>query len=83
MTPKHRLKQAFGILRLALGSILGIVGFGTISLGLLPFKASAFGTGVGELAVGTVLALGVLTPMRGRRPPPPPPGGLDEKSPEQ
>lgn len=83
MTRKNRLKQAFGILRLALGSILGIVGFGTISLGLLPFKASAFGTGVGELAVGTVLALGVLTPMRGRRPAPPPKGIPDKKPPEK
>jgi hypothetical protein len=60
-------KKGFDLTRMALGSLLGIVGFGTISLAILPFRGEQLGMGLGELALGTVLALGVLTPLRTAR----------------
>ncbi len=61
------LKKGFDLTRMGVGSILGIVGFGTISLSILPFRGGQLGLGLGELALGTVLALGVLTPLRTAR----------------
>ncbi|WP_369825239.1 hypothetical protein [Sulfobacillus sp. hq2] len=58
------LKKSVSFLRMAGGSVLGIAGFGTISTGILPFRGEHVLLGLGEVAVGTVLALGVLTPLR-------------------
>lgn len=61
------LRKTFSLLRMAGGSVLGIAGFGTISLAIMPFRGEQLGLGLGELALGTVLALGVLTPLRTSR----------------
>lgn len=58
------LERVVALLRMTLGSVLGIVGFGTLSLALMTFNGGGLLLGLGELAVGTFLALGVLSPLR-------------------
>ncbi len=50
-----------------LGSLLGILGFGRISLALFPFRPGALGVGLAEIILGTLLVLGIITPVRGRQ----------------
>jgi hypothetical protein len=50
-----------------LGSLLGILGFGRISLALFPFRPGALGVGLAEIVLGTLLVLGIITPVRGRQ----------------
>ncbi|MCY0909978.1 MAG: hypothetical protein OWR62_16515, partial [Sulfobacillus thermotolerans] len=60
-------RRSLEMIRFALGSVLGILGFGTISLALFPFRAGTFFLGIGELGIGTVLALAVMAPVRRKR----------------
>ena len=58
------------LIRLVAGLVLGVLGFGTVSLGVVNLSAASIALGLGEIAVGGFVALGVLTPMRkpgGRR----------------
>lgn len=50
--------------------VVGVLGFGTVSLGVVHFSESSIALGLGEIAVGGFVALGVLAPLRrpgGRR----------------
>lgn len=58
------LRKTFDLVRMGVGSLLGIAGLGTISLAILPFRGERLGLGLGELVLGTVIALGVITPLR-------------------
>lgn len=57
-------KRFLVLLRMVLGSVLGIVGFGTLSLGFVGLSVARMGLGVLEILVGTFLALGVMAPLR-------------------
>ncbi len=63
MLPRDRW---FPALRALIGSVLGIIGFGTLSLGFAQWHISNLLLGLGEMLIGTFLALGVLTPLRRR-----------------
>lgn len=58
--------RLMALLRMTVGSVLGILGFGTLSLALMPFNGGGLLLGLGELVLGTFLALGVLSPLRNR-----------------
>jgi len=49
------------------GSVIGIVGFGTLSLGFVQLSGGTMGLGVLEILAGTFLALGVMAPLRVKR----------------
>lgn len=57
-------KSLWPTLRMVLGSILGIIGFGTLSMGFVGLSAGQMGLGVFEILLGVFLALGALAPMR-------------------
>lgn len=52
------------LLRMSVGSVLGIVGFGTLSFGFVGLSAPEMLLGVFEILAGSFLALGVMTPLR-------------------
>lgn len=61
---------AVPLIRLVVGLVLGVLGFGTVSLGVVHLSEASIALGIGEIAVGGFVALGVLTPLRrpgGRR----------------
>ena len=51
-------------IRMSVGSVLGIIGFGTLSLGFVNLSAARMLFGVFEILLGTFLALGVMAPLR-------------------
>lgn len=51
-------------IRMVLGSILGIIGFGTLSMGFVGLRTAQMGLGLFEILLGMFLALGALSPMR-------------------
>jgi hypothetical protein len=55
------------LLRMVIGSALGILGFGTLSDGFVSLNARVMGLGILEIALGTFVALGVLAPLRPRK----------------
>lgn len=57
-------KRLWVLLRMSLGSGLGIIGFGTLSLGFVNLSAPRMLLGVVEIVAGTFLALGVMAPLR-------------------
>lgn len=62
-----RRKWSWSLVRMVVGSALGIIGFGTLSSGFVDLSVSTMVMGVIEILVGTFFALGVLSPLR-RRP---------------
>ncbi|WP_243239884.1 hypothetical protein [Sulfobacillus harzensis] len=59
-----RSKSIWSMIRMVLGSILGIIGFGTLSMGFVGLNGAQMGLGVFEILLGVFLALGALSPMR-------------------
>ncbi len=59
-----RLKQIVHLFRMSLGSVLGIVGFGTLSLGFVHLSYEGLTLGLFEILFGAFVTLGVLTPLR-------------------
>jgi len=57
-------RRIWVLLRMSVGSVLGIVGFGTLSLGFVNLDTPRMGLGVLEILLGTFLALGVMAPLR-------------------
>lgn len=57
-------KSLWPMLRMSLGSVLGIIGFGTLSMGFVSLSGAQMVLGVIEILVGVFFALGVLSPMR-------------------
>ncbi len=58
------------LIRLVVGLVLGVLGFGTVSLGVVNLSEASIALGLAEIAAGGFVALGVLTPLRrsgGRR----------------
>jgi hypothetical protein len=51
-------------LRMVGGSVLGILGFGTLSVGFEQLAARTMAMGGLEILLGTFLALGVMAPLR-------------------
>lgn len=62
-----RRLPAIPLIRLVVGLVLGVLGFGTVSLGVVNLSEASVAVGLVEIAVGGFVALGVLTPLR-RRP---------------
>ncbi len=57
-------KSLWPTIRMVLGSILGIIGFGTLSMGFVRLSVAQMGLGIIEILLGVFLALGALSPMR-------------------
>ncbi len=55
------------MVRMVVGSVLGVVGFGTLSYGFVGLHPPTMLVGVTEIGVGSLLALGVLAPLRKQR----------------
>lgn len=62
----HR-KQLWSLARMSLGSVLGIIGFGTLSMGFVHLSAVGMLVGLLEILAGAFVALGVMTPLRKHR----------------
>lgn len=58
------MKRSYAAFRFSLGSGLGILGLGLMGRGGWPFQATPFLSGVLLLVVGSVMALGVVSPIR-------------------
>ena len=54
-------------IRMMIGSLLGVLGFGTLSEGFVNLNGQTMLIGAASILVGTFLALGVLGPLRRRR----------------
>ncbi|MCL4319547.1 MAG: hypothetical protein M1596_06640 [Firmicutes bacterium] len=52
------------MLRMIVGSVLGILGFGTLSLGFEQLNGETMIVGVIGILLGTFIAMGVLAPLR-------------------
>jgi hypothetical protein len=52
------------LIRMSVGCMLGIVGFGTLSGGFVSLNEAEMALGVFEILIGTVVALGVMAPLR-------------------
>lgn len=52
------------LVRMSLGSGLGIIGFGAASLGFVDLAVLRILAGLALIGIGTVLALGVTAPLR-------------------
>ncbi|WP_053960441.1 hypothetical protein [Sulfobacillus thermosulfidooxidans] len=63
------MKRWLAIIRFTLGSVFGILGFGTISTAIFPFRAKIMGLGLLFLVIGTFITLGTLSPLRKPKPP--------------
>lgn len=61
---RHERPGVGPLLRMAVGSALGILGFGTLSAGFVQLNGAVMGLGVLMIALGTILALGVMAPLR-------------------
>ncbi|MCY0864976.1 MAG: hypothetical protein OWQ57_08505 [Sulfobacillus sp.] len=61
------IRRIVALLRMIVGSVMGIVGFGTLSLGFVQLSGGTMGLGVLEILAGTFLALGVMAPLRVKR----------------
>lgn len=59
-----RRSQAFVLIRMSVGSVVGIIGFGTLSFGFVDLSVPRMLFGVVEILAGTFLALGVMAPLR-------------------
>ena len=55
------------LIRMSVGSVLGIIGFGTLSLGFVDLSGMRMALGVFEIFIGTFIALGVMSPLRKRK----------------
>jgi uncharacterized membrane protein YphA (DoxX/SURF4 family) len=62
----HR-KQLWSLARMSLGSVLGIIGFGTLSMGFVHLSGVGMLVGLLEILAGAFVALGVMTPLRKRK----------------
>jgi uncharacterized membrane protein YphA (DoxX/SURF4 family) len=49
---------------MSVGSVLGIIGFGTLSMGFVQLNVAEMLVGVFEILLGAFIALGVMTPLR-------------------
>ncbi len=61
-----RKNSLWPTLRMILGSILGIIGFGTLSMGFVGLNPSRMAFGVAEILLGVFISLGVMSPLRKR-----------------
>ncbi|MCY0879907.1 MAG: hypothetical protein OWU84_13335 [Firmicutes bacterium] len=59
-----RPKQVWSLLRMSVGSVLGIIGFGTLSMGFVELSVPEMAIGVFEILLGAFIALGVMAPLR-------------------
>lgn len=62
-------RHVWGLVRMVGGSVLGIVGFGTLSMGFVHLSGSELLVGLIEVLGGAFLALGVLSPLRKHKTP--------------
>ncbi len=62
-----RLDRIIHLLRMSLGSVLGIIGFGTLSMGFVHLSPGQLTLGLCEILLGTFVALGTMAPLRKRR----------------
>lgn len=58
------LSRLGALLRMSVGSVLGILGFGAVSLGFVDLSVPRILFGFLIIGLGTVLALGVTAPLR-------------------
>ena len=59
-----RRNRTWYLIRMMVGSVLGIIGFGTLSLGFVNLSGGRMAFGVLEILLGTFVALGVMSPLR-------------------
>jgi len=59
-----RPHKFWNLLRMSVGSVLGIIGFGTLSMGFVNLSGPRMLLGVVEILAGTFIALGVMSPLR-------------------
>lgn len=64
MLRRHDGRQIWALVRMVVGSVIGIVGFGTLSMGFVRLSGAVMGQGVLEILLGTFIAMGVLAPIR-------------------
>ncbi len=59
-----RRHRGFALLRMVAGCALGVMGFGTLSMGFMDLRLGTLVWGAAEIIVGTFIALGVMVPLR-------------------
>lgn len=59
--------RIWNLIRMTAGSVLGIIGFGTLSLGFADLSGLHMALGGLEILMGTLVALGVMAPLRKRK----------------
>ncbi len=57
-------RNLWAVARMVIGSILGIVGFATVSEGFVHLSAGELMRGLAEILLGAFIALGVMAPLR-------------------
>lgn len=62
-----RHNRAVATLKMASGSVAGVLGFATLSSGFVGLNGGTMALGVGEILLGTFLAMGVMVPLRPQR----------------
>lgn len=60
--------KIWGLVRMSVGCVLGIIGFGTLSIGFVNLSGLRMMLGVIEILAGTFVALGVMSPLRKAKP---------------
>lgn len=59
--PRSRI---WSLARMIIGSVIGVIGFGTLSLAFVHLSAGGLAAGLVEILVGAFIALGVMSPLR-------------------
>lgn len=62
-----RPSQLWHLVRMSIGSVLGIIGFGTLSLGFVHLSGVGMVLGFVEILLGAFIALSVMSPLRKHR----------------
>lgn len=64
MSARPSPRKWLAMLRMIVGSVLGILGFGTLSIGFEQLNGVIMIVGVIAILLGTFIAMGVLAPLR-------------------
>ncbi len=62
-----RRNRWWAFVRMVLGSIIGVIGFGTLSYGFIYLSLGRSALGVVEILFGAWIAMGVMAPLRKHR----------------
>lgn len=58
------MKRRVGIFRFALGSVMGVLGFGLMGVSVIPVRWGSLALGIALMGLGLLLAVGTVTARR-------------------